>query len=94
MPLYRRVPKLKHFTIVNRQEFTLVNVATLNNLKDGTKVDFDYLVKEGIITSPKHPLKILVNGDLKSKLIVNAAAFTASARAKIEAAGGTCEILA
>ena len=94
MPLYRRVPKLKHFPLVNPKHFTVLNVSALNSLKDGSTVNLDSLVKEGIVTSPKHPLKILGNGDLTAKkLTVQAAAFTASARTKIEAAGGSCETL-
>ncbi len=93
MPLYRRVPKLKHFPIVNQKVFTVINVAALNQLKADSKVDLDSLVKLGLITNPKYPLKILGNGNLKAKLNVQAAAFTASARSKIEAAGGTCEML-
>ncbi len=93
MPLYRRVPKLKHFPIVNSKEFSVVNVSALNELKAGSKVNLDLLVKEGIVTSPKHPLKVLGNGELNVKLAVQANAFTAVARGKIEAAGGTCEIL-
>jgi large subunit ribosomal protein L15 len=77
---------------VNSKEFTVVNVAKLAELKAGSTVTLDSLVKDGIVTSPKHPLKILGNGDLKVKLTVQAAAFTASARTKIEAAGGTCEL--
>tara|TARA_B100002051_G_scaffold275484_1_gene319719 strand:- start:4842 stop:5294 length:453 start_codon:yes stop_codon:yes gene_type:complete len=91
MPLYRRVPKLKHFPLVNPKHFTVLNVSALNDLKDGSTVTLDSLVKEGVITSPKHPLKILGNGELKVKLTVQAAAFTTSARSKIEAAGGSCE---
>ena len=93
MPLYRRVPKLKHFTLVNPKSFTVINVSALNELKAGSTVNLDSLVKDGIFTSPNSPLKILGNGELKAKLTVQAAAFTASARAKIEAAGGTCEVL-
>ena len=93
MPLYRRVPKLKHFPLVNPKDFTVVNVSKLAELKAGSTVSLDSLVKEGIVTSPKHPLKILGNGELKVKLTVQAAAFTASARAKIEAAGGSCEVI-
>jgi large subunit ribosomal protein L15 len=92
MPLYRRVPKLKHFPLVNPTSFTLVNVGKLAALKAGSTVDLDSLFKEGIITSDKHPLKVLGHGDLKVKLTIQAAAFTAGARAKIEAAGGSCEI--
>ena len=93
MPLYRRVPKLKHFTLVNPKSFTVLNVSALNVIQAGSTVNLDSLVKDGIVTSPKSPLKILGNGELKAKLTVQAAAFTASARAKIEAAGGTCEVL-
>jgi large subunit ribosomal protein L15 len=91
MPLYRRVPKLKHFTVINPKNYTVINVAKLADLKAGSTVNIDTLVKDGIVTSPKHPLKVLGNGDLTVKLTVQAAAFTASAREKIEAAGGTCE---
>jgi large subunit ribosomal protein L15 len=93
MPLYRRVPKLKHFTVINPKNFTVINVAKLADLKAGSTVTIDSLVKDGLVTSPKHPLKVLGNGELKVKLTVQAAAFTASAREKIEAAGGTCEVI-
>ncbi len=92
MPLYRRVPKLKHFPLVNPKFYSIVNVSALNELDEGTTVNLDSLVKKGILTSPKYPLKILGNGKLKVKLLVQAAAFTASAKNKIESAGGTCEI--
>ena len=91
MPLYRRVHKLKHFTLINPKNYTVINVAKLADLKAGSTVNIDTLVKDGIVTSPKHPLKVLGNGDLSVKLTVQAAAFTASARAKIEAAGGSVE---
>ncbi|MEY3757620.1 MAG: ribosomal subunit protein [Cyanobacteriota bacterium] len=93
MPLYRRIPKLKHFELVNQKEFTVINVAKLADLKAGSTVNLDSLVKDGIVTSPKHPLKVLGNGELSVKLTVQASAFTASARTKIEAAGGSCEII-
>ena len=92
MPLYRRVPKLKHFPLVNPKEFTVINVARLAELPAGSTVTRDSLIKDGLLTNPKHPLKVLGSGEIKVKLTVQAAAFTASARAKIEAAGGTCEI--
>ena len=91
MPLYRRVPKLKHFTLINPTNYTVINLGQLAELKAGSTVSIDSLVKDGLVTSPKHPLKVLGNGELTVKLTVQAAAFTASAREKIEAAGGTCE---
>jgi len=92
MPLYRRVPKLKHFPIVNQKNFTVLNVSSLNSLKEDTVVNLDSLVKEGILTKPKNPLKILGNGKLEVKLTVQAAAFTISAKKKIEDIGGKCEL--
>ena len=92
MPLYRRVPKQKHFELINQKSFTILNVSALNELKEGTIVNIDSLVKEKIVTNPKYPLKILGNGKLNVKLKVQAAAFTSTAKSKIEAAGGTCEI--
>ncbi len=94
MPLYRRVPKLKHFELINPTQYTVLNVGRLADLAAGSTVTRDSLVEAGILTSPKHPLKILGSGELSVKLTVQAAAFTASARQKIEAAGGTCEVVA
>ncbi|MCT0225426.1 50S ribosomal protein L15 [Synechococcus sp. CS-1328] len=93
MPLYRRVPKLKHFPLVNPKFFTVVNVSRLADLAAGSVVTLDSLEEAGIVTSPKHPLKILGNGELSVQLTVHAAGFTASARQKIEAAGGSCELV-
>ena len=90
MPLYRRVPKLKHFPLVNPTHYTVINVARLAGLAPGSSVTLATLAEAGIVTSPRHPLKVLGNGEISVKVNVEAAAFTASARAKIEAAGGTC----
>lgn len=88
MPLYRRVPKLKHFPLVNRQIFTLVNVRSLNRLPEGFEVTLDSLMHQGIVTTNDGPLKILGDGDLGVRLTVKASAFTKTAKAKIEAVGG------
>lgn len=93
MPLYRRVPKLKHFTIVNPKHFTVINVGKLADLSAGTEVTLETLVDMGIITSNDGPLKILGNGDIAVALTVKATGFTANARQKIETAGGTCETI-
>ncbi len=93
MPLYRRIPKLKHFPVINPTHYTVINVSRLGELKAGSTVSLESLEQAGLVTSPRYPLKVLGNGELKVKLTVHAAAFTASARAKIEAAGGTCEII-
>lgn len=92
MPLYRRVPKLKHFPIVNQDVFTIINVKGLADLPAG-EVTLASLMESGIITSNDGPLKILGDGEISTALNVKAAAFTKSAKAKIEAAGGSCEIV-
>lgn len=92
-PLYRRVPKLKGFPVVNRKIYTTINVEKLASLPADTEVTLAYLREAGILTAAKGPLKILGNGELNVSLKVQAAAFTGQARSKIEAAGGSCEVL-
>ena len=93
MPLYRRVPKLKHFEIINQKNFSIINISKLNIFKDNEIVNIDSLVKNGLLFKPKFPLKILGNGEVKSKLKVQAHAFTKVAKQKIEDAGGSCELV-
>ena len=93
MPLYRRVPKLKHFEIINKKSFSIINLEDLNNFKEGETVNLDSLVKKGLLFKPKFPLKVLGRGDLKVNLKVEAQAFTKTAKDKIEAAGGSYLIL-
>jgi large subunit ribosomal protein L15 len=92
-PLYRRLPKLKGFPMVNRKNYTTINVEKLASLPANTEVTLDSLKAAGIVTADKGPLKMLGNGELSVALKVTAAAFTGQARSKIEAAGGSCEIL-
>ncbi|HIK45515.1 MAG TPA: 50S ribosomal protein L15 [Leptolyngbyaceae cyanobacterium M65_K2018_010] len=94
MPLYRRIPKLKHFPLVNPKRYTIINVKALADLPKGTEVSLESLLEAGILTANDGPLKVLGDGDLSVALNVKAAAFTQSAKSKIEAAGGTCEVLA
>lgn len=89
MPLYRRVPKLKHFTVVNRKFFTVINVEKLAGLTANSEVTMESLMEAGIVTANDGPLKILGKGDLSVALNVKAAAWSKSAQSKIEAAGGT-----
>ncbi len=93
MPLYRRVPKLKHFEIINQKNFSILNLTKLSEFKDNDIVNIDSLVKKKLLFKPKFPLKILGNGEVKVKLTVQAHAFTKVAKEKIEAAGGSCEII-
>jgi large subunit ribosomal protein L15 len=94
MPLYRRVPKLKHFTLINQKHYTTINVEALSSLSANSEVTLDSLLENGIATTNDGPLKILGNGELNVALKVKAAAFTKSAAQKIEAAGGSYEVTA
>ena len=93
MPLYRRVPKLKHFEIIRQNNYSIVNLSKLSEFKDNETVNIDSLVKKKLLFKPKFPLKILGNGEVKAKLKVQAHAFTKVAQQKIEAAGGSCVLL-
>ena len=93
MPLYRRVPKLKHFEIINQKKFSVINLEKLNKFNNDEVVNLDSLVKKGLLFKPKFPLKILGNGNIKVKLKVEAHSFTKSAKEKIEAAGGSCNVV-
>jgi len=91
MPLQRRVPKLKGFTNPNRVEYAVVNLETLGRYFD-KDVDPEALVKHGLAHKGR-PVKILARGDLDKALTVRAHAFSATAREKIEQAGGTAEVI-
>lgn len=93
LPLYRRIPKLKHFTVINPKQYTTINVGKLTALPANTEVTLASLLDAGVLTSNRGPLKILGDGELNVPLTVKAVAFTASARQKIEAAGGSCEVV-
>ncbi|AFZ45271.1 LSU ribosomal protein L15P [Halothece sp. PCC 7418] len=93
MPLYRRVPKLKHFTRVNPRRYTTINVGKLAGLEANTEVTLATLNEAGLINDAEGPLKILGDGEINVPLQVKAEAFTKSARQKIESAGGSCEVL-
>jgi large subunit ribosomal protein L15 len=94
MPLQRRVPKLKGFTNPNRQEFAVINLDALSRAFDaGAEVTPDTLRGRGLVRS-RMPVKVLGRGDLDRALTVRAHAVSASARTKIEQAGGSVEILA
>ena len=93
LPLYRRIPKLKHFPLVNQKNYTIVNVKDLSELAAGTNVSLETLLEAGVLTTDNGPLKVLGDGELPIALNVTSAAFTRSAKAKIEQAGGTCELV-
>ena len=92
MPLYRRLPK-RGFTNSNTKEIVSTNITELNRFEDGTVVTIETLVENGVIKNPKDGVKILGNGELTKKLTVKANAFSASAAEKIQALGGTTEVI-
>ena len=92
MPLYRRLPK-RGFTNRNTKEIICINVDVLNRFEDNTDVTVELLLESGAISAAKDGVKILGGGELTKKLNVKANAFSASAKEKIEAAGGTVEVI-
>ncbi len=92
MPLYRRLPK-RGFKNRNTKEIVGINVSDLQNFEDGAVVTLESLLDSGIVKNPRDGIKILGNGELTKKLTVKANAFSEGAKAKIEAAGGTAEVV-
>ena len=92
MPLYRRLPK-RGFTNRNTKDIVSINITELTRFEDGAVVTIETLVENGVIKNPKDGVKILGNGELTKKLTVKANAFSASAAEKIQALGGTTEVI-
>lgn len=92
MPLYRRIPK-RGFTNRNTKDIVAINLAALERFDNGATVDVEALIAAGIVKNPRDGVKILGNGELTKKLEVKANAFSASAKEKIEALGGTAEVI-
>ena len=92
MPLARRIPK-RGFHNIFAKPLETVNVDALNRFEDGTVVDANLLLAEGVLSKYTYGVKILGSGELTKKLTVKAGAFSASAREKIEAAGGKAEVV-
>ena len=92
MPLYRRIPK-RGFKNRNTMDIVGINVSRLEAFEDGATVTVEALMEKGIVSNPKDGVKILGNGELTKKLTVKANAFSATAKEKIEALGGTAEVI-
>ena len=91
-PLFRRLPK-RGFQNINRKEYAVVNLETLNRFEDGQEVTAAVLVEAGIVKNEKDGIKVLANGKLERKLTVKANKFSQAAKEAIEAAGGTVEVI-
>ena len=93
MPLYRRLPKRGFNNARFATNYAIVNVSELNVFEDGAVVDAAALVESGLVNDQCDGIKILGNGEISKKLTVHAAAFSQSAKEKIEAAGGKAEVI-
>lgn len=92
MPLYRRLPK-RGFKNRNTKDIVAINVSALEKFEDGETVSVASLIEKGVIKNPRDGVKILGNGELTKKLTVQANGFSALAKEKIEAKGGTAEVV-
>lgn len=91
LPIIERLPRKRGFTNIFRKEYSRVNIGALSVFDAGSEVTPEKMLAAGIIKSLQNPIKVLADGDIKTPLKVRAHKFSASARAKIEAAGGTVE---
>ncbi|MCI7557351.1 MAG: 50S ribosomal protein L15 [Lachnospiraceae bacterium] len=92
MPLYRRLPK-RGFTNRNSKDIVAINISELERFRSGSTVTIEKMVESGLIKNARDGVKILGNGEFTKKLNVQANAFSASAKEKIEALGGTVEVI-
>ena len=92
MPLYRRIPK-RGFTNRNSKDIVGINVSALDRFENGAVVSVETLIDTGIVKNPRDGVKILGYGEITKKLTVQANAFSEGAKQKIEAVGGTCEVI-
>ena len=92
LPLYRKLPK-RGFTNIFATKYVIVNVEQLNAFEDGAVVDVNALLEKKIIRKELDGLKVLGNGEITKKITVKASIFSASAKEKIEAAGGKAEVV-
>ena len=93
IPMYRRLPKRGFTNDMFKKVYAMINVDALDRFEDGAEVTVETLVAEGIIKDTLSGVKVLGNGEITKKLTVKANVFSASAKAKIEAAGGKAEVI-
>ena len=93
LPLYRKLPKRGFKNFLFKKNYAVINVEVLNKFNDGDVVDNVALFKAGIIDTVKTPVKVLGEGEVTKNLTVQAQVFSASAKEKVEAAGGKTEVV-
>ncbi len=92
IPLYRKLPK-RGFHNKFSTVYSIINVETLNRFDDGAVIDLNALIESGVVSKANDGLKVLGRGEITKKLTVKASIFSATAKAKIEAAGGKAEVI-
>jgi large subunit ribosomal protein L15 len=92
LPLYRKLPK-RGFTNHFAKQYAIVNIETLDRYESGAVIDIDTLINDKVIKNRFDGLKVLANGEITKAITVKAAVFSASAKEKIEAAGGKAEVV-
>lgn len=92
MPIQRRLPK-RGFKNLNKVEYAIVNLKDINNIEDSNVITPELLLEKGVVRDLKNGIKILGEGEVYKPFTVRANAFSASAKAKIEASGGKCELI-
>ncbi len=93
LPLYRRIPKHGFSNYLFKKNYAIINVEQLDKYENGAVISLETLVNDGVIRKELDGLKVLGNGDITKKLTVRATVFSASAKEKIEAAGGKAEVV-
>ncbi|MBI2830187.1 MAG: 50S ribosomal protein L15 [Chloroflexi bacterium] len=93
LPMVKRLPRIHGFTNIFRTEYSIVNLAALSSFEAGSEVTPQSLFDAGLVNTLRHPVKILGDGEIDRPLSVKANKFSASARAKIESAGGKAEVI-
>ncbi|WP_367369917.1 50S ribosomal protein L15 [Latilactobacillus curvatus] len=92
MPLFRRMPK-RGFKNINRKEYTVVNLNDLNRFEDGAEITSTVLIEAGVVKNELSGVKLLANGELNKKLNIKVSKYSEAAKAAVEAAGGSIEVI-
>ena len=92
-PMYRRIPKHGFSNFLFKKDYAIINVEQLDKYEDGAVISLETLINDGVVRKELNGLKVLGNGNITKKLTVQATVFSASAKEKIEAAGGKAEVI-
>ena len=93
IPMYRRIPKHGFSNFLFKKDYAIINVEQLDKYENGAVISLETLIQDGVVRKELNGLKVLGNGNITKKLTVQATVFSASAKEKIEAAGGKAEVI-